>query len=45
MMTVHNPITLGEMLLKEYLEPMEISQNAMARAIGVAHRAIVVAAR
>ena len=35
-----NPITPGEILLKEYLEPMAISQNAMARAIGVAPRAI-----
>lgn len=35
-----NPITLGEILLEEYLKPMGISQNAMARAIGVAPRAI-----
>ena len=35
-----NPITPGEILLKEYLEPMGISQNAMARAIGVTPRAI-----
>ena len=35
-----SPITPGEILLKEYLEPMGISQNAMARAIGVAPRAI-----
>ena len=35
-----NPITLGEILMKEYLEPMGISQNAMARAIGVAPRTI-----
>jgi addiction module HigA family antidote len=34
------PITPGEILLEEYLEPMRISQNAMARAIGVAPRAI-----
>ena len=33
-------ITPGEILLEEYLIPMEISQNAMARAIGVAPRAI-----
>ena len=33
-------ITPGEILLKEYLEPMEISQNAMARAIGVSTMAI-----
>ena len=35
-----NPITPGEILLKEYLEPMGISQNAMARAIGVTPHAI-----
>ncbi|HLB34152.1 MAG TPA: HigA family addiction module antitoxin [Chthoniobacterales bacterium] len=36
-----NPsITPGEILLEEYLLPMNISQNAMARAIGVAPRAI-----
>ena len=39
-MPVDNPITPGEILLKEYLEPMGISQNAIARAIGVAPRAI-----
>ncbi len=34
------PITPGEILLEDYLKPMGISQNAMARAIGVAPRAI-----
>jgi len=34
------PITPGEILLEEYLQPLGISQNAMARAIGVAPRAI-----
>ena len=34
------PITPGEILLREYLEPMGISQNGMARAIGVSPRAI-----
>jgi len=34
------PITPGEILLEEYVTPMGISQNAMARAIGVAPRAI-----
>jgi len=34
------PITPGEILLEEYLQPMGISQNAMARALGVAPRAI-----
>lgn len=35
-----DPITPGEILLEEYLKPMGISQNAMARAIGVPPRAI-----
>jgi addiction module HigA family antidote len=34
------PNTPGEILLEDYLEPMGISQNAMARAIGVHPRAI-----
>jgi len=34
------PITPGEIQLEEYLKPMGISQHAMARAIGVAPRAI-----
>ena len=33
-------ITPGEILLEEYLKPMGISQNAMARALGVPPRAI-----
>jgi addiction module HigA family antidote len=37
---VKTSITPGEILLEEYLQPMNISQNAMARAIGVAPRAI-----
>jgi len=35
-----HPITPGEILLEEYLKPMGISQNAMARAIGVPPRAV-----
>ena len=35
-----SPVTPGEILLKEYLKPMAISQNAMARAIGVPPRAV-----
>ena len=34
------PITPGAILLEEYLTPTGISQNAMARAIGVSPRAI-----
>ena len=37
---MNTPITPGEILLEEYLNPMGISQNAMARAIGVPPRAI-----
>jgi len=37
---MNTAITPGEILLEEYLQPMGISQNAMARAIGVAPRAI-----
>jgi len=33
-------ITPGEILLEEYLKPLGISQNAMARAVGVPPRAI-----
>jgi len=39
-MAVNPPITPGEILLEEYLKPMGISQNAMARAIGVPPRAV-----
>ena len=39
-MEMIEPITPGEILLEEYLKPMGISQNAMARAIGVSPRAI-----
>ena len=37
---MNKPMTPGEILLEEYLKPMGISQNAMARAIGVAPREI-----
>jgi len=39
-MPMQPPITPGEILLEEYLKPMAISQNAMARALGVPPRAI-----
>lgn len=39
-MAMNPPIIPGEILLEEYLLPMGISQNAMARAIGVPPRAI-----
>lgn len=35
-----NPITPGEILLEEYLKPLEISQNALGRALGVSPRAV-----
>ena len=34
------PVTPGEILLEEYLKPLGVSQNAMARAIGVPPRAV-----
>ena len=37
---MNEPIIPGEILLEEYLKPRGISQNAMARAIGVVPRAI-----
>ncbi len=40
MRNMDGPITPGEILLEEYLEPMGISQNGMARAIGVSPRAV-----
>ena len=36
---LHNPYA-GEILLTEFLEPMSLSQNALARAIGVPPRRI-----
>lgn len=39
-MIMSNAISPGEILLEEYLKPMGISQNAMARAIGVPPRAV-----
>lgn len=36
---LHNPCA-GEILLTEFLEPMGLSQNALARAIGVPPRRI-----
>jgi addiction module HigA family antidote len=35
-----NPIHPGEILMEEFLKPMEISQNKLARAIGVPPRRI-----
>ncbi len=39
-MLMRDSITPGEILLEDYLRPMSLSQNAMARAIGVSPRAI-----
>jgi addiction module HigA family antidote len=36
---LHNPHA-GEVLMSEFLEPMHLSQNALARAIGVSPRRI-----
>ena len=35
-----DPITPGEILLEEYLKPLELSQNALGRALGVSPRAV-----
>jgi addiction module HigA family antidote len=37
---VKPPIHPGEILLEDYLQPMGISQNALARALGVSPRGI-----
>ena len=37
---MNTPVTPGKILIEEYLKPMGISQNAMARAIGVAPQTI-----
>ncbi len=37
---INPPITPGEILKEEYLEPLGLSQNALARAIGVSPRSI-----
>jgi addiction module HigA family antidote len=37
---MNGSIHAGEILLEEYLRPMGISQNAMARAMGVPPRAV-----
>jgi antitoxin HigA-1 len=34
------PITPGEILLEDYLKPMGISQNALARVLGVSPRTV-----
>ena len=40
MPTAPDPITPGEILLEEYLTPLGISQNALARALGVSPHTI-----
>jgi antitoxin HigA-1 len=37
---INPPITPGEILKEEYLDPLGLSQNALARAIGVSPRSI-----
>ena len=37
---MNTPVTPGEILMEEYLKPMGISRNALARAIGVAPQTI-----
>ncbi|CAN0570001.1 unnamed protein product [Ectocarpus sp. 12 AP-2014] len=40
MMTERKPTTVGEMLTFEFLEPLEISQSALARQMGVTPRVV-----
>lgn len=40
MMTERKPTTVGEMLTHEFLEPLELSQSALARQMGVAPRVV-----
>lgn len=40
MMTERNPTTVGEMLTYEFLEPLEMTQSALARQMGVAPRVV-----
>jgi addiction module HigA family antidote len=40
MKTRHAPITPGEILKEEYLDPLGLSQNALARALGVSPRTV-----
>jgi len=35
-----DPVHPGEILLEEFLEPLELSQNALARGVGVSPRRI-----
>jgi addiction module HigA family antidote len=37
---VANPIHPGEILLEEYLEPLGVSQNALARALGITPKTV-----
>ncbi len=37
---IEPPVTPGEILKEEYLEPLGLSQNALARAVGVSPRSI-----
>ena len=36
LMTTRNPVTVGEILTEEFLEPMGLTQGALADAMGVA---------
>ena len=35
MMTKRKPVSVGEMLVAEFMEPMELTQAALAKAMGV----------
>src|SRR6516225_5020392 len=38
LMTVRKPATIGEILATEFMEPMELTQGALAEAMGVARK-------
>ncbi|WP_081135843.1 HigA family addiction module antitoxin [Halomonas sp. BC2] len=40
MMTERKPTTVGEMLIYEFLEPLEMTQSALACQMGVAPRVV-----
>ena len=39
-MTKHQPVSVGEMISKEYLKPMGITQGQLADAMGVSRRTV-----
>ena len=40
MMTKRKPIAVGEMLVEEFMKPLELTQTALAKAMGVERRLV-----